>query len=304
MAPKICLRNPSDMSIFLKLGHHGFSGSNTEGYLEALHPEYVFQTGCYATMPSDVVETLQRIGARYYSSDDITRDGKNAFEVSLTPFGIETNANYQAPHLYYGDWRNGHYHMYRNGVPVATQGWVKTDNGWTWFNGGFSSYDGNWVLDSGKWYWIRSDGEMAVSWCVANGSWYYFDASGAMQTGWLYDGGSWYWLNPSGAMAIGWCLINGDWYYLSGSGAMQTGWITDGGNWYYLNSSGLMLTGWIELGSDWYYLDASGAMKVDSWIGDYYVMCNGLMARNAWIGEYYVGPDGKWIPDKRLNYAF
>ena len=43
---------------FLKLGRHGFNNSNSIGYIKALSPKFVFQTGRYSTMREGFVRAL------------------------------------------------------------------------------------------------------------------------------------------------------------------------------------------------------------------------------------------------------
>lgn len=301
---------------FLKLGHHGCNNSNSIGYIKALSPKFVFQTGWYSTMREELVRALWEIGSRYYSSADVVNDGSAAFEVSLSSAGVTTNGEYYIPRLYSGEWGGGTYHLYRDGVPVLVSEWVRTESGWTWFNADFSSYDSHWVHTGGSWYWIDEYGEMATGWREIGGQWYAFDESGAMRTGWCDGGASWYWLDSDGAMATGWREINGQWYFFNNSGAMQTGWYDDGsswywfgsdgamatgwrsiaGSWYYLDGSGAMVTGWLNENGSWYYFDDSGVMKANCWMGDYYFLSNGAMATNTVIDGYRIGPDGKWIP--------
>lgn len=300
---------------FLKLEHHGSPGSNTPEYLKAISPEFVFQTGQYSNLPSEVVDELIELGSYYYSSNDVVSDDRAAFEVTMNNSGIATSANYQKPRLY---WENGSrdcYRMYRGGRPAILQGWVKTSDGWTFFNGETKSYNNHWVKDGVAWYWIGANGEMATGWVYINGNWYFFDANGVMKTGWNYIGSNWYLLNNSGAMISGWVQVGGDWYYLAQSGAMQMGWQQIGNIWYYLDSSGAMRTGWLFDGLNWYWLDGSGAMvtgwrmlngtwyffdntggmvtgwrQVDSaW---YYFDESGAMQSARWVGKYYLLPNG------------
>lgn len=84
---------------FLKLGHHGFNNSNSIGYIKALSPKFVFQTGRYSTMREELVRALREIGSRYYSSADVVNDGSAAFEVSLSSAGVTTNGEYYIPRL-------------------------------------------------------------------------------------------------------------------------------------------------------------------------------------------------------------
>lgn len=49
-----------------------------------------------------------------------------------------------------------------------------------------------------------------------------------MQTGWLFDKGEWYYLHSNGSMAIGWTEVNGDDYYLYENGSMAKSTVIDG----------------------------------------------------------------------------
>lgn len=84
---------------FLKLGHYGFNNPNSIGYIKALSPKFVFQTGRYSTMREELVRALCEIGSRYYSSADVVNDGSAAFEVSLSSAGVTTNGEYCIPRL-------------------------------------------------------------------------------------------------------------------------------------------------------------------------------------------------------------
>ena len=77
-------------------------------------------------------------------------------------------------------------------------------------NGNWQYYDSlgkpltsQWFFDnnSGKYYYLGADGNMATGWIYMSGQWYLLDNSGAMLTGWHYSNGKWYYLNPAnGAM--------------------------------------------------------------------------------------------------------
>jgi glucan-binding YG repeat protein len=110
--------------------------------------------------------------------------------------------------------------------------------------------------DTGKDYYLKEDGSMAMGWVFDNSSWYYCDKSGEMQTGWICLDKNWYYLDKGGAMKVGWFEApSGEWYYFDSSGAMKTGWIKDkDGKWYYLASTGKMVkdseVGGYKLGND------------------------------------------------------
>ncbi|MVX62887.1 hypothetical protein GKZ28_04110 [Clostridium chromiireducens] len=97
-----------------------------------------------------------------------------------------------------------------NQTPLMNQ-WVKVNNKWQYNDSVGSPLKNTWFRDknSGKDYYMQSDGTMAVGWLNNNGRWYYLDSSGAMQTGWIKDSsGNYYYLQGNGAMATD-SIING-----------------------------------------------------------------------------------------------
>lgn len=320
---------------FLKMGHHGIEGSNSRPYLEAIFPRLVFQTGDFSVLPTETIDAIARLEAKYASSDDVADAGLSAYVVNLTSKGLATNLSMDVGRLYYSS-SKGSYLYYKNGAQASGSGWARLESGWTWLDGSSAVNTSRWVWNGGAWYWIKSNGLMAtgwqsvgpnwyyfeaggnmiVGWKKIDGAWSYFDSSGAMHTGWLNTGGRWYWLDGSGAMKVGWRYINGSWYYFSGDGGMNTGWLNLDGTWYFLDASGAMQVGWRYLNGAWYYLDGSGAMKTgwqlingnwyymfgsgamahDCWVGNYFLTSSGAMAVSSRVGGYWVGADGAWVP--------
>ena len=118
-----------------------------------------------------------------------------------------------------------------------------------------------WKLVDGKWYYLESNGVMAIGWKELGGIWYYFDASGVMQTGWKTINNKKYYLGTDGARVSGWKVIDGKTYYFNSDGVMQTGWQEKNGKKYYLGSDGLAVTGWQEIDGNKYYFDKTGIMQ-------------------------------------------
>ena len=165
-------------------------------------------------------------------------------------------------------------------------GWRLQSGNWYYYKSNGAKATG-WINPDNNWYYLYSNGVMAKGWINASGKWYYLKSSGAMQRGWLKDNNKWYYLqgdgsmttglklidgrkyflDSSGAMRIGWVSISGQWYYFNTGGDMLTGWIKPNGNWYYLYSNGIMATGWIKLDGNWYYLRSSGA-RATGWVLD------------------------------------
>lgn len=306
---------------FLKMGHHGCSGSNTTAYLDALSPLYVFQTGKYSILPAQTAQSLANLGLRYASADDVCADGIDAYVVTLAATGVTTNFDYSKPRVYYSE-EAGAYRCYQGGLPNASfTGWIRGDDGWLWFDRSSEPVLSSWVSDGGAWYYVGADGLMCSGWKRIGSSWYYFDASGAMatgwrqvdgswsyfappgqmQTGWVLDHSSWYWLGVSGEMRTGWQRVDGTWYFFAPSGAMRTGWQLIGNSWYFLGGSGAMATGWQKVAGEWYWLGSDGAM-VTGWekIGGlwYHFSGSGQMS-TGWLdldgSWYYLGTDGAMV---------
>lgn len=306
---------------FLKMGHHGCSGSNTTAYLDALSPLYVFQTGKYSILPAQTAQSLANLGLRYASADDVCADGIDAYVVTLAATGVTTNFDYSKPRVYYSE-EAGAYRCYQGGLPNASfTGWIRGDGGWLWFDRSSEPVLSSWVSDGGAWYYVGADGLMCSGWKRIGSSWYYFDASGTMatgwrqvdgswsyfapsgqmQTGWVLDHSSWYWLGVSGEMRTGWQRVDGTWYFFAPSGAMRTGWQLIGNSWYFLGGSGAMATGWQKVAGEWYWLGSDGAM-VTGWekIGGlwYHFSGSGQMS-TGWLdldgSWYYLGTDGAMV---------
>ena len=85
-----------------------------------------------------------------------------------------------------------------------------------------------------------------------------------MVTGWKLVDGKWYYLESNGVMAIGWKELGGIWYYLNESGAMVKGWQTISGKTYYFNDSGHMLLGKQTIDGKSYEFNGSGQLISDT----------------------------------------
>ena len=200
---------------------------------------------------------------------------------------------------------DGKWKYYENGEPIynGTKGWKKINNVWYYFIN--SEMQTGLIYDeTGKYYYLKTNGAMHTGWQLINGKWYYFNND--MKTGWIRDNNKWYYLDNDGAMVTGWKMINGKWYYLNND--MKTGWIKDNNKWYYLSSNGEMLTGWQKVNDKWYYLNndmKTGWQLIDNkW---YYLNQNGVMLsgwqkiNGSW---YYLNNDMKtgWIKLNNIWY--
>ncbi|MGI5894510.1 MAG: C1 family peptidase, partial [Candidatus Merdivicinus sp.] len=69
-------------------------------------------------------------------------------------------------------------------------------------------------------------------WYQAGEKWRYRDSDGSDHKGWLKTW-AWFWLGTDGNMAVGWRLIDGKWYYFNSFGVMLDGLHTIDGKQYF-----------------------------------------------------------------------
>ena len=288
---------------FLKMAHHGRTGSNTPDYLQKILKAaqgddrcVVVQTGAYSLMPWETIEVLNEKGARHFSASDALSWGHDAFVADLTDAGVRTNVDGDNTLITQVRTSAPYAVLYSNGLPYADTGWHQGTDGTMYYFGEpgvdspsstpvtncWATYEGNrvfignqgckalgWQKIDDIWYYFNSDGSLRHGWQQISGKWYYLDpTSGAMVTGWMTIGSKKYYLDPvSGAMAIGWKTIDGKPYYFDSSGAMTSasGWVKREGIWYYATASGAYQTGWLKTGGKWYYLKETGAMAT-GWV--------------------------------------
>lgn len=82
--------------------------------------------------------------------------------------------------------------------------WVQKGNYWLYYNENGDALRDAWYQNknTGKYYYMQTNGYMTTGWRFIDGDWYYFDQSGEMKTGWVQStDGAWYYLMDSGKMA-------------------------------------------------------------------------------------------------------
>ena len=177
---------------------------------------------------------------------------------------------------------------------LELNGWIKQDETWYYYENGQPVTD-SWVLDSGKWYYLDSDGEMKSNcWIKWNDKWCYVEDDGS-------------------AFTNGWKSINDKWYCFDSDGYMlENQWVkNDSGTWSYVGENGAATTGWRELEwngkIDWYLFDSNGNMCVNTWNNDYFVGNSGAMLTDTWVGHageyYWVDSNGHWDESKPNWYS-
>ncbi|SPT53832.1 Autolysin [Actinomyces bovis] len=204
---------------FLKLGHHGTYTSNSRGYLEILRPKYAFQTGKYSYMFDQAIDTLNRLGTRWYPAAEVAAAGWPAYVVTFTPKGMQTPNLGNELKIRSGGYGASGVAAYRDGKKERQNGWVAYAGSWYFFQNSANAVRSKWINAGGNWFYLDGKGVMDTGWLNDQGTWYYLQASGAMATGWIIDRGAWYYLHPSGAMATGTTWIGGRGSLFSTTGA-------------------------------------------------------------------------------------
>ena len=95
---------------------------------------------------------------------------------------------------------------------------------------------------NGAWYYIRSNGTLALNWLELEDTCYYFDyTTGQRQTGFIAPSGTTFYLDADGKLVNGWQEIDGKTYYFQVPGDMVTGtMLIDGFPWLFGNDGALI----------------------------------------------------------------
>lgn len=271
---------------FMKLGHHGVNEANTYGYVMALSPDIVYQTGGYEWLWDQPLKAIQNLGCLFYNSEELSSAGIPAIVVELDSNGLKTNMRPTGLSIVHNHYTGCYEAFENNRAAQSLKGWYSVGDGFAYFDGGPQSLRNTWIEQGASYSYVGDNALRMSGWQYINGSWYHFTDDGNMQIGWVFVDGQWYWLDDSGAMVTGlapvdgtyslfsssgawlgyasshpgWNQLGGDWYYIFNNGQVATGWLKLGDTWYWLDSSGKMVTGWRLIGNDYYFFDSSGAM--------------------------------------------
>lgn len=311
---------------YLKIGHHGWGGSNSPFYLRSLAPQTLVMTAPLTpNRPTkDVLDYVKDTGSCLI--DTVHQAELNRVAVVADFSQDEIVYNVPESHEVRYVWRDNSPHYVRlegNNLKDISQ-WKYTSWGdWYFFNNSPYAEESAWHYEGNHYYYLKADASMAKNegvtidgktylfdgeghmmslpqgWSFAEGAWRYGVSDGTVKTGWLNEHGTWYYLDPkTGAMAQGWAQVDSAWYYFApGSGAMRTGWLDQGGAWYYLQGSGAMAQGWLFDRGSWYYLIPGSGAMARGWaqIGNtwYYLSGSGAMV-TGWLNLggtwYYLAP--------------
>lgn len=192
--------------------------------------------------------------------------------------------------LYHATWTNWSFkkaatiQLRSSGSATTTSsGSFKTDStGKYYVNADGSRLKACFQTISGKTYYFKKNGYVALGKVRINGDIYIFDTStGVMYTGWVTYKGNKYYLGSDGIAYTEWNEIGGKYYYFDATtcvmakgfykvktklhyfdsnGVEQFGWITVSGKKYFLDEYGVVQFGWKTVGGKKYYFDTNGAM--------------------------------------------
>lgn len=185
-----------------------------------------------------------------------------------------------------------------NGIIQRQPGWKKFNGNWYYIDSDgklavgekkvienktyLFNYEG--VMQSGEVYWWNPEAEQD--------EYYITDSSGAIiKNGWVKKGLSWYYLDTDGQIMKNQWIFNNQ-YYLLSQGQMAVGTQVIEEETYVFDESGRLISkvenfeGWKLLDGIWYYYDKAGN-PYNGWLNDTYFIENGKMLTNQWIDSAY-----------------
>lgn len=233
------LASGADLSAdIFKLNHHGIWSANTEAFVKAVNPCYIFYSYKGAgkdpeyrkfASGADVASTLKKLRGKYnilgnryngtitYKIQDDTIKVSAERHVKKKTLNLKKTSNGKkvTQTLVYNDAQDLHLdvRMLRAGTTLVSgnamdsslqyNGWVKDSTGWK-----YRTKKGTWL--SGGW---KNMGKRV----------YYFTIAGYRLEGWLHKDGKTYFLSRTGVRQTGWQMIDGKVYYFYEDGRMASG---------------------------------------------------------------------------------
>ena len=269
-----------------KLNHHGISGSNTSSLLNALNPRITIGTTINSYPKTGLLSSLEGLGTRLFTTNDVHLRGMKALIVRLTPYEVTTNFDGLAQ----GRETSGGNMLYYDGRRIVGRGWHRYNGNFYWIDNGL--YHTGWYTPNGVMYYFKTTGEVKLGWVNYNGKKRYLDHT-SNKIWWLKStiqtiDGVKYGFDANANMVAGTALkYNGKYYYFKSSGAMVTGTAvkSNNGNYYYFGSSGAMVknTAVKSKNGKYYYFGSTGAMVKYTWV------------RSNNGKSYYFGWDGAMV---------
>ena len=323
----------------LTLGHHGYYGSNTYGYVTGLNPQVMILAGDFTGISNDssngeigTLDTLLTMadrGSRLYA----TAWYSNTIPALVFHLDSALSSNIPADFAYVA-WSQfttpNRVIYYKNGLPTNYSGWLS--GAWGTYHFSNSPYpDTNrWIQDAqGRYSYVDDSGAMKTGWFLLENTWYYADSNGFMQTGWIKLEDFWYYLSSDGSMVTGAKKIDGSSYYFNSSGQMivsawvngkyygsdgkwipgykNKNWRHDSNGWWYQYPNGSYPhTQWEYIDGSWYYFNSAGYM-LTGWLnlgGTWYYLNSSGQMLTGWQfingSWYYMNGSGAMLTGWQL----
>lgn len=326
----------------LCMGHHGYYGSNTPGYMDALSPDLLILPGNVQAVSTvgtrstyTILKGLSQNGVPMYATA-LYEPYMDAIVISMDEAlsdNVPTEINVPAWFQEKREIIN-----YRKGFPEKMTGWSERyDKKKAYFSDSSCAVRSEWITVNDKKYYADENGWIQMEgWFLQDGHWYYADRkSGEILTGWIYVDDSWFYMEKDGAMLPGgWHQIDGNYYYMYFHGALATDtwigdfyvdesgvwrpeyapkhWVNDNGSWWYRHDDGSYpVSEWELIDGSWYYFDAAGWMQT-GWLNQnnswYYLSESGAMLSNGWYwidgSCYYMYGSGQMAANTWIEKSY
>lgn len=304
----------------LKLGHHGYYGSNSTNYLKKLKPSIAILMGTSDHCQQSMFDTLSSMGTRVYMTPLYAK----STPATIINMNARVNSNISSSQTLSQKVVSAYsnelmrYVLYKNGKKYVGSGWVTANSKLYYFDPKTKVMKTQkWFKTGNKYYYFKPGGAAATGWYQVENKWYYFNSAGVMQTGWLTDGNKVYYLNSSGAMAVGEKKIGSYYYCFKSNGTMATGWLNN----KFYNEKGRWVknqptTGWQKDSKGYWWRYSNGSYAKNTWKvingNTYYFNSKGYRVTgfNTIKGKkYYFAGNGvrytnKWLVDGSRIYRF
>ena len=236
-----------------KLNHHGIWSSNTDAFLRAVNPCYVYYSYKKPGLDSeyrkfgsarDVAVTLKKLAPRYNILGN-RYNGTITYKVQFNTIYVSAerhirkksirvrndwNGKIRTQTLVYNDAQDLHLDK-----RMLFSGTRRVDGS----AGDRTNFYNGWVKDSKGWRYRTEKGKwLAGGWKTIGSAVYYFTNKGYRHEGWLRLNGKKYFMSRVGVRQLGWQMIDGKVYYFLKNGTMATGKTWIGGKVWPLRADG------------------------------------------------------------------
>ena len=152
-------------------------------------------------------------------------------------------------------------------VNAESEGWVYSNNMWTYYQDGAQVQEG-WVKDGKGWGYIQKGCLVQEGWVKDDQGWSYIQSGYLVQEGWVKDSKGWGYLQNGCLMQEGWVSDSEGLRYIKDGYLMQEGWAKDSKGWRYIKDGLLVQEGWARDSNGWGYIQNGYLRKASMWAVD------------------------------------